>query len=129
MDPKSEAFPRDYRLKAAKDFKTLREIGVSSSVRMVALRSTPNTLNYSRFGFVVGRRISKLAVTRNLIRRRMREVVRRTHVLPGWDLLFIARPAVLNSSFWELSSAINNVINQAHLNAYEDENIHQAYAK
>ena len=122
---KLEALPRYQRLKSDKDFKSLRKTGASASGRMVALRYIPNAFEYSRFGFVVGRRISKLAVSRNLIRRRMREVVRRTKVSPGWDLLFIARPAALNATFAELRAAVIKVIDQAHLNTNENGKVHQ----
>jgi len=93
---------------------------------MVALRYAPNMLSHGRFGFVVGRRISKLAVNRNLIRRRMREVVRRSHIVPGWDLLFIARPAALDATFSELRDGLIRVINQAHLNADHNETVQRA---
>ena len=56
----------------------------------------------------------------------MREVVRRSHIVPGWDLLFIARPAALDATFSELRDGLIKVINQAHLNADHNETVQRA---
>ena len=82
---------------------------------MVALRAAPNALPFSRLGFVVGRRVAKAAVARNLIRRRMREVVRRTRLRPGWDLLLIARPAARSATFADLREGLMAVMDRAEL--------------
>ena len=82
---------------------------------LLVLRAAPNSLLYSRFAFAVGRRVTHKAVIRNRVRRRIREVVRRSPVRPGWDLLFIARPSAAEASFTALREAVLNVERRAGL--------------
>lgn len=110
-----ESLHRERRLRSKRDFQALRERGLSQSHRIVVLRAVPNSLSFSRLGFVVGRRVAKAAVTRNLVRRRMREVARRTCLQPGWDLLFIARPAARTATFAELRGGLLAVMDRAKL--------------
>lgn len=93
---------REQRLRRQSDFQALREHGLSRAHPLAVLRATPNALPYVRFGFVVGKRVSRLAVARNRTRRRLREIARRLPLREGWDLLFIARRPALEASFSEL---------------------------
>ena len=60
----------------------------------LVVQAKPNDLGVVRVGFTVTKRVSKKAVTRNRIKRRLREVVRAT--LPGiacesTDYIFVGR--------------------------------------
>ncbi len=107
----AQTIRRDQRLRRFRDFKTLRKRGAARAHPLAALRAAPNRLPYSRFGFVVSKRVSKLAVVRNLVRRRMKEAVRR---LPwpegeGWDLLIIARSGAESALYSDLRDAIERL--------------------
>ena len=106
---------REQRLRRRSDFEALQEHGTSRAHPLLVLRASPNSLPYSRFGFVVGRRVTKEAVTRNRVRRRLREVVRQTPVQPGWDLLFIARPKAAEAPFAALQQAVWDLERRANL--------------
>jgi ribonuclease P protein component len=84
----------------------------------LVLSARPNGLQHSRFGFAVGRRITK-AVGRNLIKRRMRESVRlrvqRDDIAEGWDIVFIARHPVQGASFQQVDQAIGLLLRRAGL--------------
>jgi ribonuclease P protein component len=84
----------------------------------LVLSVLPNELEHSRFGFAVGRRIGK-AVTRNRIKRRMRESVRvrlqKHEIDAGWDLVFIARRQIRDASFHQVDEAIGLVLRRAGL--------------
>lgn len=61
----------------------------------------PNGLDHLRAGFTVTKKLGK-AVTRNRIRRRMREAARRIlpeYGLAGYDYVLIARPAAETREF------------------------------
>ncbi len=53
----------------------------------------PNGLTHPRLGMAVSRKVSKKAVVRNRLKRRIREVFRHhRHRLPAMDIVVVARP-------------------------------------
>ena len=66
--------------------------------RLVVLKALPNELKLSRYGFVTSKRLGK-AVVRNMVKRLFRNIMRQTPLKPGWDIVFIARPAAAGASF------------------------------
>ncbi|MFQ5611276.1 MAG: ribonuclease P protein component [Anaerolineae bacterium] len=107
---------RRYRLRRNADFQRVRREGKAWSHRLIVLVSLPNHLANNRYGFVVSKRLGK-AVRRNLIKRRMREVVRlhQEEISQGWDLVFIARQPTSISSFREIEQAIENLLRRSGL--------------
>lgn len=107
-----------YRLRASTDFERVRREGRSWTHPLLILSALPNGRPYSRFGFAVGRRIGK-AVTRNRLKRRMREAVRlrirNGGVAEGWDMIFIARRAMLDASYRQVEEAIGLLLRRAGL--------------
>ena len=70
----------------------------------------------AQFGFTVTKRIGN-AVTRNLIRRRLKEAVRQllpTHAKPGHDYVLIARPDILKRDFAQLTQEIKTALERVH---------------
>ena len=100
---------REQHLRRQSDFQALRKSGLSRAHPLVVLRAGPNALPYVRFGFVVSKRVSKLAVVRNRIRRRMREIVRRLPLGEGWDMLIIARKDAADAAFADLRDVIERL--------------------
>jgi len=76
----------------------------------------PNTLPYSRFGFSVSNRIGN-AVTRNKIKRRLREAVRlqQGSIQAGWDIVFIARQPIKFADYHQMDAACARLLWRAHL--------------
>ena len=109
---------KKYRLRANADFHRVRRDGSTWAHPLLVLSALPNQLSYSRFGFVVGRRIGK-AVQRNQIKRRVREAVRmrvqRDEIREGWDIVFIARHPIQTSSFQQVDEAIGLLLRRADL--------------
>lgn len=80
----------------------------------VVMRTLPNGLSFSRYGFSASRRVGN-AVTRNRVKRRLREVLRQTPLKPGWDIIFIARPSSADARYAGLKSSVERLLARANL--------------
>lgn len=105
---------RRFRLTESKRFSQIHQEGFNAANRLLVVRALPNGLEDSRFGFVVSKRIGN-AVTRNLVKRRLRELVRQKKVKGGWDAVFIARRGAENAEFRQLKQATDNLLRRARL--------------
>jgi ribonuclease P protein component len=81
---------------------------------MLVIRALPNELTSSRYGISVSKRVGN-AVVRNRIRRRLREILRIVPLRPGWDIIFIVRPAATSSNYTGFKQAVEDLLTRAHL--------------
>ena len=81
---------------------------------LMVMKALPNGLSLSRYGFSVSRRVGK-AVTRNRVKRLLREILRLAPVEPGWDIIFIARPVAASTKYAELKESVESLLSQAQL--------------
>lgn len=109
-------------LNQPKQYKLVYEKGSSLKNSFLVLKVMPNSLIVTRYGFSVSRKVGK-AVTRNKIKRWLREIMRGAPVKPGWDLVFIARPKVIEAEYWELKEAVASLLYRAQLLAEENEKL------
>ena len=79
------------------------------------LRVLPNGGETTRWGFAVGKRLSKKAVVRNRLRRQLREAARQAPVVPGYDVVVTARPRALESDFATLRESLRRSAERAGL--------------
>jgi len=106
---------REYRLTADKDFERLYKSGKNHNGRGLGVKICPNGMGVSRFAFIVGTKVSKNAVERNLLKRRLREVIRKllaTSVV-GLDIAVVARSEALKMTFQELQNSANELLRRA----------------
>lgn len=81
---------------------------------LVVMKALPNGLALSRCGFSVSKRIGK-AVTRNRVKRLLREILRLAPIKPGWDIIFIARPAAATADYVNLEKSVERLLSRAQL--------------
>ena len=82
----------------------------------------PNGLNLTRYGFAVGRRLGK-AVVRNRIKRRLREILRKAPLSPGWDVIIIARNPAATTDYKTLEKSVADLLKKAGISAGEYESV------
>lgn len=88
--------------------------GSSLASDLVVLKALPNSLTLSRCGFSVSKRVGK-AVTRNRVKRLLREIWRMTPLKPGWDIVFIVRPAAATVDYATLKRRVEGLLSRSHL--------------
>ena len=107
---------RQHRLRHNVDFQRVRRNGKSNASALMVLAFLRNELDYSRFGFVVSKRLGR-AVQRNRIKRRLREAtrLRTAQIRPGFDLVFIARQPINQASYSEIERFLEQLLKESGL--------------
>jgi len=124
-----ETFSRDDRLRKRREFEECYASGVRVSGRHLLLfllqRTAPSNAASSparpRLGISVPRRVGG-AVTRNRVRRRLREIFRRSRELFGTragDVVVNARPSASDATFEELGEEYRSLLAKSLVRAAE----------
>ncbi|MBI5842432.1 MAG: ribonuclease P protein component [Chloroflexi bacterium] len=105
-----------FRLTRSEDFKRVRRNGKSYAHPLVVLVTQASETPHVRVGVAAGK-TTGTAVHRNRAKRLLREAMR--PLLPslasGWDLILIARPALVSASLEETCNALLTVLRRAKL--------------
>ena len=108
---------KENRLRLKNDFKRVFEKGKFYQEGFLAVKILSNDSDVSRFGFIVSKKISKKAVVRNKIKRRLRESVRlklkNGSIKNGFDAAVLARPEIIDKSFFEIDGAVGKLLEKA----------------
>lgn len=88
--------------------------GSSWMSSLLVMKMLPNRLSLSRYGFSVSKRVGK-AVTRNKVKRLLREILRLTPLKPGWDIVFIARRLAATADYANLEKSVKGLLSRAQL--------------
>ena len=105
---------RRQRLTGSKRFSQIHIEGSSAANKLLVIRYLANDSDFSRFGFLVNKRIGN-ATKRNRVKRRLREAIRRSSVKTGWDALFIVRRGAGSADYQDLKNAAENLLHRANL--------------
>jgi len=103
---RSADYDRVYRQKTSWASKLL--------VLRVAVQENASGAGISRYGFSINKRVGG-AVVRNRIRRRLREMMRRLPMKPGWDIVFIVRQPAAGIDFGGLQDDVQKLLARARL--------------
>ena len=112
---------RRFRLTRSEDFSRVRRSGTSHAHPLVVLIARKNEDAQVRVGVAAGRTVGS-AVKRNRAKRLMRAAMQSliSSVAPGWDLVLIARPALVSSDMFEVREALLTLLRRAELVASPD---------
>ncbi|RPI01583.1 MAG: ribonuclease P protein component [Zetaproteobacteria bacterium] len=93
------------------DFAQLAAGSVARTHPLLVGRFLRTDRDQTRFGLATGKRLGG-AVIRNRVRRRLREELRAMAPVfqPGWDVLIIARPALVKADHDALVGALRGVL-------------------
>ncbi|MCL5439139.1 MAG: ribonuclease P protein component [Patescibacteria group bacterium] len=98
---------KKYRLSASLSLKQARIIDSP----LFRLRFLKNDLPFNRFGFVVSKKVDKRAVARNKVKRILQKSIQEIFekINTGYDILFLAKPVLKESSFDLVRESIINI--------------------
>ena len=97
-----------YRLTKQKDFDNVWQTGRSNFNEALGIKVSKNKRANSRFGFIVSAKISKKAIDRNQIKRRLRQVIKDNikEIRPGYDVVIVTQPAIINKEYKEIKNLV-----------------------
>ena len=98
--------PKINRLKKRRDFERVFKKGRSAKEDFLILKTSPNGLEISRFGFVAGLKVSKKATVRNKIKRQLSEVIKNNlaQIKKGMDVVMIVLKNIEAKKFKEIKT-------------------------
>mgnify|MGYP003983313557 CR=1 FL=1 len=105
------------RLNKTKDFDLVFKKGRSIFSKNIGVKVLKNSFKINRFGVIVGVKVSKLAVERNLIKKRLRTILRQENkkLLEGYDIVLIVLPELKNLKYQEIEKMLNNIFKKHRL--------------
>lgn len=99
-----------------KNFQTVYKRGKSYGNRLLVMYFVRNSWEYNRLGITVSKKIGN-SVVRHRVKRLIKESYR-VNVMKfykGYDIIFIARAGIENSSFYEIQSALKHLMKKNNL--------------
>lgn len=91
------------RIRRRAEFQQVYERGLRTHARFMTLFILANNLPVTRLGVAATRKLGD-AVHRNRAKRLVREVFRRNKMLPGFDVVIVPRPELLDAEFSSLEA-------------------------
>lgn len=109
--------PKNYRLRLKNDFDRLFKEGKFAGQVFFTLGFIKNKMANSRFAVIVGKKVSKKAVTRNSIKRKAVEAIRLnlSQIKSGFDMVFIAKPEIQGKKYKEIEETIKSLLKRTNL--------------
>ena len=108
---------RKYKLKKDNDFKEVFKNGRYKEKDFIKIKFLKNNLEISRFSFIVGLKISKKAVQRNKIKRRLEEIIRLNfkQIITGFDIIIFINKEIIEKEYIEIEENLIYLLKKSKL--------------
>lgn len=108
---------KKFRLKKEKEIERVLAQGQFFKNGYLKLKLIENELNRSRFATPVGLKVSKKAVDRNKIKRRLQEVLRLKwkRIKQGYDVLLMVEKPIIKKNYQEIDEDLTQLLKRAGL--------------
>ena len=108
------AFSKKERVVREKDFQKIRKIKETSRFQFGSIKKVKNNLLFSRFAFIVSKKVSSSAVSRNKTRRKISEIVRKNKSFfpKGYDFVIICNKDLSSVKSGIIESLLKKVMMQ-----------------
>ncbi len=108
---------KENRITRNKDFDRVFKTGQSFYGKILGMKVLQNDLEISRFGILLGLKVSKKAVIRNRFKRQLREIIREELpiIKSGQDIVLIVFPLILDKNFEEIREYFKNGLKRLNL--------------
>jgi ribonuclease P protein component len=109
--------PKENRLKKEKEFEAVFKGGRTIRGKSAFLKYLINGTEQTRIGFVVSKKISKLAVERNKAKRRMRDIVRlkKDSLKDGLSIVLVSLPPIKEMEYKEIKEDLEKLLSKEEL--------------
>lgn len=106
------ALPSKYRLSNSDEIKEVFRAGKSFNSGLFQIRFIPTASNLKKFAFIAGLKVSKKAVIRNKIKRRVSEIIRLNlpKIKSGYLFIVIVKPRAANEEPGSLEESLMNTL-------------------
>jgi len=108
---------KKYKLKKDNDFKRVFKEGKYYQEDFIKIRVLKNNLEMSRFGFIIGLKISKKSTQRNKIKRKLEEIIRLNlkQIKPSFDIVVLVSPRIIEKKYQEMEKTLINLFKKSKL--------------
>ncbi len=101
---------KENRLKKRKEFEAIFERGKTIKGKNIIVKYLENRTGETKVGIIVSKKVSKKAVERNKIKRRLREAIRRTDLKRGLSIIIIALPTIKDVPYVEIEKDVKKTL-------------------
>lgn len=108
---------KEFRIKFKKDFDNILKSRNKFFSNNFSLKFSQNNQGVSKFSIVVSAKISKKAVIRNQLRRRIFEILRlkMPNISPGYNVMIFPKAGALSLDYHKLEQEILYLLNKSRL--------------
>jgi ribonuclease P protein component len=108
---------KQQRITDSKDFQTIYRRGRHYSNAFFSLNYSKNYYGHTRVGIVVNKKVAKKATERNLLKRQIREIIKKDYdkFIIGTDIIISSRPKTKELNFAQLEKELVTLFTVAKL--------------